>query len=315
MNSCIYEGELVHRRFQPVPHAFRSRLFLMYLDLAELPEVFRGRWLWSTTRPALARFRREDYPGPATEPLDETIRTMVERATGRRPNGPIRLLTHLRYFGLGFNPVSFFYCFDDAGERVDAVVAHVTSTPWGETHSYVVARQPGDERRLLRGRAAKQLHVSPFLPMDLTHEFRFTRPAARLEVAIRDQRGGECVFTAGARLERREITTASLASVLVRHPAMTARVLGGIYWQALRLWWKGVPYHPHPREAAGPNPPDPASARSPRGFCPIGGASADSEPRSVAAPRSRPRTAATPLRAPRLPFHETRTVPFQEVNP
>lgn len=250
MNSCIYEGVVEHHRFEPVPHSFRYPLFLVYLDLAELPEVFRGRWLWSAKRAAPARFRREDYPGPASEPLDETIRAMVERSTGERPRGPVRLLTHLRYFGIGFNPVSFFYCFDEQDERVDAVVAHVTSTPWGETHSYVVARGAGDDDAVLRGRAAKMLHVSPFLPMDLTHEFRFTLPGDDLHVAIHDRRAGRGVFTAGLRLERREIATASLASVLVRYPLMTARVLWRIYWQALRLWRKNIPYHPHPANAA-----------------------------------------------------------------
>lgn len=255
MKSGIYEGEVEHHRFAPVAHAFRLRVFLMYLDLAELPDVFRGRWLWSTTRPAFARFRREDYPGPAAMPLDETIRGMVEHATGRRPRGAVRLLTHLRYFGIGFNPVSFFYCFTEDDSRVEAVVAHVTNTPWGESHSYVVARERDDMRTELHATTAKRLHVSPFLPMDLQHEFRFATPGDELEVAIADRRAGSCVFAASLRLKRTEIGTASLASVLARHPLMTARVLAGIYFQALRLFLKKVPYHPHPgaTAAAGPS--------------------------------------------------------------
>lgn len=254
LHSCIYVGHVEHSRLEPVRHDFRYRLFMMYLDLDELPRLFARRLLWSATRPAPARFRRSDYPGHASEPLSETIRTMVAEATGRRPEGPVRLLTHLRYLGLGFNPVSFFYCFSKDGERLEAVVAHVTSTPWGETHSYVVARNEGDHVAALRGSAAKRLHVSPFLPMDLTHEFRFTVPADDLGVKLSDRRQGRTVFTAGLRMKRREISTASLAAVLLQYPWMTARILAAIYLQAFRLWRKKAPYHPHPagRDATRP---------------------------------------------------------------
>lgn len=246
MESCIYEGVLEHRRLAPVPHEFRYPLYLMHLDLDELPSLFRGRLFWSAARPAWARFRRSDYPGHPSEPLGDTIRGMVEASTGRRPEGPVRLLTQLRHLGIGFNPVSFFYCYAAGAEQLEAVVAHVTSTPWSETHSYVVTHEGPRRRGGLRGHAAKKLHVSPFLPMDLRHEFRFDKPGERLRAQVTDRRAGDVVFTAGLSMRRREIDTASLASVLLRYPLPTLRVLAGIYAQALRLVWKKVPYYPHP---------------------------------------------------------------------
>jgi DUF1365 family protein len=226
-------------------------LFLAYLDLGELDTVFRGRWLWSTSRPALARFRREDYPGDPRVPLDTAIRDLVEQRTEVRPSGPVRLLTHLRYFGYGFNPVSFFYCFDRPARRVEAVVAYVTSTPWGERHAYVLP-SPSASRTVLRARISKALHVSPFLPMDLEHEFAITLPGERLAVHIADRRGSERVFDATLVLRRRPITGRELARALVRYPLQTAQVTAGIYWQALRLHLRGAPYHPHPRYRPGP---------------------------------------------------------------
>jgi len=247
--SCIYEGTIDHCRFAPTSHSFRYELFMMYLDLDELPRLFEKRWLWSITRAAPARFRRSDYPGDPCDPLDHSIRTLVENETGVRPSGPIRLLTHLRYFGYGFNPASFFYCFDRTGLRVDAVAVHVTNTPWGESHTYVVTPEPAASRAdddAVVATRAKQLHVSPFLPMDLAHEFRFSLPGSALDVRMVDRRGRKRVFSAHLELRRREINTRSLAAILVRHPAMTLRVIAGIYAQALRLYWKRVPFHPHP---------------------------------------------------------------------
>src|ERR1700759_5599691 len=111
MHSAIYIGWLSHRRHGPRVHAFPQRLFMVYLDLAELDQVFAGRWCWSTRRRALARFDRRDHMGDPHLPLDESIRRLVAERTGHRPDGPVRLLTHLRYFGHVFNPVSFYYCF------------------------------------------------------------------------------------------------------------------------------------------------------------------------------------------------------------
>ena len=244
MNSAIYTGTVTHRRRTPVGHAFCFRLFMLYVDLGELPQVLDG------VPPLLARFRREDYLGDPAIPLDIAVRDLVQERLGFRPAGSVRMLAHLRYFGHCFNPVVFYWCFAPDGERVEAVVAEVTNTPWGERHAYVVAGE-GNAEHVLESRHEKAMHVSPFMPMEMTYHWRIATPGEQLALTIENRDAdGALVFGAQLALRRRALTRSALVRVLARHPAMTLRVLAGIYGQALRLRLKGARWHAHPTRAA-----------------------------------------------------------------
>ncbi len=234
---------------KPVAHEFRYRLFMMYLDLDEIPKLFRGRWLWSARRPALARFRREDHLGDPAVPLGRELRDLVERETGRRPEGPVRLLTQLSYFGYVFNPVSFYYCYNEDDSELETIVAEVNNTPWGERHCYVLPQtanhgSAGHKRYF----PTKEMHVSPFMQMDVDYDWRFNTPGDRLTTHMEVAREGHKIFDATMMLERKEITAGSLAGVLVKFPLMTLRIIAAIHWQALRLWLKGAPVQDHPEK-------------------------------------------------------------------
>ncbi len=252
--SAIYRGRISHRRLRPRPHEFTYPLFMFYLDLDELPELFDQSRLFSARGRALAQFRREDHMGDASLPLEQCVRDKVEQECGRRPQGPIRLLTHLRYFGYGFNPISFYYCFDPTGEALECVVAEVNNTPWGEQHCYVldIASDLG-EGGLYRWQQAKQMHVSPFMPMDIQYDWRLMQPDQMLNVYLQNHQDSEMIFDVGLQLRRREINPASLRNILLRFPFMTLSIICTIHWQALRLWLKGVPVHDHPGTQANNN--------------------------------------------------------------
>ena len=280
MHSCLYAGTVRHRRFSPAQNEFRYSLFQVYLDLSELPEVFDPFLLWSARRPAIAWFRREDHLGDPGTPLDVCVRDEVERQTGLRPAGPVRLLTNLRYFGYVMNPVSYYYCFDETSGRLQTVLAEVHNTPWGERHCYVlqtpIHRAGGASTVLWND---KEFHVSPFMGMGMRYRWRLSEPSESLAVSIQchetslstnnpalssgmDEAHANAnisspnspatrrprPFDVTLSMRREEITASSLRRVLLKHPCMTASVTAKIYWQALKLWWKQVPFVPHPRQ-------------------------------------------------------------------
>jgi DUF1365 family protein len=253
MHSAIYEGRVWHRRVAPVGHAFQYGLFMMYLDLDELPTLFDCYPLWSNEGRALARFRRRDHlkhHGPPQRDLREAVCALVDERTGKRPSGPIRLLTHLEYFRYRFNPVSFYFCFDDDDRGVETVVAEINNTPWGEQHCYVLPESsnlgsPGQKRFEF----GKEFHISPFMGMDMDYVWHLTEPAEQLGIRMENLQGGIKYFEAAMRLRRKPLSASTLNAVLLKYPFMTLKVIGAIHWQALRLWWKRCPFYAHPKTA------------------------------------------------------------------
>jgi DUF1365 family protein len=243
--SAIYEGTIRHRRFAVRAHEFRHRVALLYVDLDELPGLLGGALV--RRRPGIVRVRRGDYLGDPRTPLAQAVRERISEHGGAPPDGPIRMLAQPRAYGHCFNPVTFYYCFT-ARERLQTVLAEVTSTPWGERASYALART--GEGTVLAGTFAKRMHVSPFMRMQQHYTLRAASPAETLSVHIESAQDGERAFDATLSLERVPLTRATLARASARYPAATVRVLALIYAHALALKLKGVPVVPRPEARA-----------------------------------------------------------------
>jgi uncharacterized protein len=255
MRSALYRGQVRHERLTPRRHSFKNGVHLVYLDLEELPRLFRGRWFWSCEQLNLISFRRADYLGEPKQPLREAVLDRVQAELGRRPSGHIGLLTQLRTLGYVFNPVSFYFCHDEQGD-LDAIVAEITNTPWGERHAYVLDAGGADSRTAHGGKSAehfsfrfdKDFHVSPFFDIDQVYEWRFTQPGEHLEVSMTNIEHGQAVFHAGLSCERLPISGWNLAALLLRYPLQPLRLHVAIYWQAARLYLKRIPFFTHPKK-------------------------------------------------------------------
>ena len=243
--SAVYVGRVYHRRALPRVHAFGLTTYFLYIDLDELGELFRGRWLWSARRPAVGWLRRKDLIGPIELDLREAVLGRVERELGFRPAGAVRVLTRPRTLGACFNPVSFYYCFG-TDERLEAIVAEIQNTPWNERFGYVLDARDGLDPGF---EFEKRFHVSPFLDMGLRYLWRFGVPGESLRIHMQDREpDGEqrLLFEAGFRGERRPWSGPSLAGVLARFPLHSIRVLVSIYLHAGLLFLRRTPFFVHP---------------------------------------------------------------------
>jgi len=211
MESALYEGSVRHRRFEPFDHSFEYDVFMVYLDLDELDTVFESVPGWSTKDFSLAWFREEDHFANTDRTLSNAVRDRVETRTGHRPGGPIRLLTNLRYFGYCFNPVSFYFCFDEKDQALETLVPEVSNTPWRDMYSYVLSVDDGQsDDETVRFYFDKEFFVSPFMPPDPSYLLECSRPGDTQRIHMESFRNGECVFDATMDLQRQSISRNNL---------------------------------------------------------------------------------------------------------
>ena len=247
MKSAIYTGNIFHQRFQPIKHHFNYKIFMAYIDLDEIDSLMPQSFFWGVNRPALISFFSKDYLSEGKLELRSAVENLVFERTGKDVQGPVRLLTHLRYFGYCFNPVSFYYCFDKGGEQVETIIAEVTNTPWKERHSYVIQTKNGrNEQYGIENHESKKLHVSPFFDMDHQYRFLFSDPREHLSVEVENFKDSKKIHEASLNLRKLEFNKSQLIKTVGQFPFITFRVVSAIHWQAVKLWLKGANFYPNP---------------------------------------------------------------------
>ena len=253
----LYTGTLRHRRFGPRKHEFTYNVFMAWLDIDRIPELMsQSRWT-SYNRFNWASFEQRDHFGDPQLSLRERVALDARAQNVPLPDGPIFLLTHLRYLGYCFNPISFYFCYD-RGRHLDTVLAEVNST-FGESRNYWLwSQNRRHSASALRYSCPKTMHVSPFMDMNLDYEFVLTQPGDRLlahmntfqpALAFEDP---QLLLDSTLALQHEPWTASSLVRVLLKHPWMTAKVIGAIHWEALHLFLKGVPVYTHPNKLRPP---------------------------------------------------------------
>ena len=244
IRPAIYVGSLRHRRFSPKRHDFTYPIFMVCLDIDRIPEMMSISSVTSYNRWNWASFFEEDHFGNVNAPLRQRLIDDARKHKTRLPDGKIFLLTHLRYLGYNFNPVSFFYCYDSTG-KLQTIVGEVNNT-FGETRNYWLSASEPDTDAAFHCRFAKEFHVSPFLDLDQQYDWTFASASESLIVQTNSSQNGSRIFDATLSLEPREWNRRNLHAVLRSYPWMTLKVIGAIHWQAICLWWKNVPVVRHP---------------------------------------------------------------------
>lgn len=243
-SGSIYQGWIRHRRFSPIRHEFRMPIAMLCVDIDQWSKIFGTVPLWSSRRFSGGWLREGDYlntlPGAT---LRQRVNHAVFQSTGRQVTGRILLLTHPRYFGFAMNPISCFYCYGSDTNTPEYLVAEVTNTPWRERIAYVIPCTPAQKQH---ARFSKEMHVSPFNPMEMEYVIHFNFPGMKHYLHLENHDMGDKVITdATLVLERSAMTGSALLHLLWKFPLMTVQVGIGIYWQALKLWLKGARFHHH----------------------------------------------------------------------
>lgn len=254
--SAIYSGKVRHRRFSPKHHAFEYDVFMMYIDTDEIETIFSMSPFWSLKNFSPVQFKRSDFhinsthahlnaTDEKTPSIEKSVRDTVEQKTGQRPTGPIRMLVNLRYWGVNMNPLSTYYCFDNT-ENLVAILAEVHNTPWNERHAYVLTSEEFSRKQKVE--FSKEFHVSPFNPLSMDYHWHSTTPDKTLAIHLENWQNDKKVMDATMTLTREALTAKSMNFILIRFPWMTVKIISAIYWQAVKLWWKGLPIFDHPKQ-------------------------------------------------------------------
>ncbi len=242
---------------------------MVYLDLDEAESFFSKCRFWSYNKKNLASFYPNDFHKrsekiQSAQELKRAVLITVKEKSGLDLSGPVRMLTHLRYFGLIFNPVTFYYCFNQ-NNKLAAIMAEIENTPWGERYTYVMDLATSENQARLSSQLTPQLtleaktrfswsfkksfHVSPFFPMNMNYRWTFSLPEDQLSISMNSLQEIRQSFSANLALTKQPSEARYFDLMILRYPFITLKVICGIYWQALILLLKKTPFYSHPDSA------------------------------------------------------------------
>lgn len=248
----IYKGEVVHKRFHPKKHAFNYPLAMILVDVDTIESSFKqSRW-WSLERFNLISFYRKDYiqseritnSDISNRSISEVVSEKIFDDCGEQFKGSVKILTNPRFFGYVFNPVSFYLCYDE-NNQIKYILSQINNTPWNERYTYV-HRVPSHSGSKMVFEFDKEFHVSPFMPMNLNYTWKFILDNNQVDIHMALFDSGVKQFVASMRAKYSPFTAINMFKLPVEFPMQTLRIVWRIYWHALRLWMKKIPFYEHP---------------------------------------------------------------------
>ena len=237
-NSCIYNGNVIHKRFKPKEHFFKYRVFSLFIDLSELNELNNKLKFFSLNKFNLISFYEKDHGNRDGSSLLDWVKVNLNKNNIDTQNINVKLLCYPRILGYVFNPLSIFFIYDK-NENLISILYEVKNT-FGEQHTYVFKTE--HEKKLIQNNCSKKFHVSPFIEMDCNYFFRILNPGEKLSVVIDqyDQEGK--ILYASQDGKRSDLTSKNLMNSYLKHPLMTFKIISAIHFEAFKLWTKGIKF-------------------------------------------------------------------------
>ncbi len=247
--ALLGRGTVRHARMRPLVHRFAYPAYFLLLPLRSLRA--HGPGTLARNRAAWVSFHDRDH-GVGGDDCLAWVEQLLQREGVHDADGEIWLQCFPRVFGWVFKPVSFWYC-QRADGTLAAVVVEVNNT-FGQRHCYLVAAPHAAWGR--EALARKLLHVSPFCAVQGHYRFRFLRSSGGLAAGAQlvaridhhDDQGLLLGTSQSGRLQ--PLTNVALWRAFAAVPWQSLSVYARIHWQALRLWWRGVPWFSNPAPPA-----------------------------------------------------------------